>query len=94
MARVELSEREVVDRVVAWFCEYVGTHGTPRVMKLNLINRRWGQQLRRFGPSCAEVLLRDPRVAMMMNRNGGQDVTVSTLSYDEAKAQRKALHGL
>lgn len=83
---------ELHDKVVDWFREYKSTIGLEaNSMRLVLINRRWGKELRRLAPSTKEALELDPRFSFQMNVNGGFDVTVMLSDPDVVRAQREAL---
>lgn len=68
-----MSERELCDRIVAWFREYE-THvgfekGKPRAIKYQLMNRRWAKQARVFPGGLRGVLDRDRRFPIVMARD-------------------------
>lgn len=91
-----MTEEQVCDQVVKWFEEYKQAMGLRvSMVKLVLINRRWGKQLRQFGPTVREVLERDARFSLMMNAEGGQNVAVRLgVTRAEAEKQRAAMRAM
>lgn len=88
-----LTEEGLCDEIVRWFVAYKAAMGLARnEVKLVLVNRRWGKQLRRFGPTLQEVLRRDGRFAFQPNAGGGMNVSVETeLTREQALERRRAL---